>query len=221
MENSRLKQLILKALVNAGKDIPIDSALNFMTSELGGKISDKFSDDEIVYVFDKGTYGAYGEYRELSNVVFYKWFETFAKSDAREKLFPKLKLTEKTKPTAEEQYEMSKQYVIDAFNEYKSKMRYTDNFNVCYNFLDTYGHIDLTVELKLKYMDDAAEIIKSRASLDKVERRINDIKFVEILEKLQYGTLNEQAVIAKKIALEAFFKGLVETDTDITEIFNS
>lgn len=221
MENSKLKQLILKALVNAGKDIPIDSALNFMTSELGGKISDKFSDDEIVYVFDKGTYGAYGEYRELSNVVFYKWFETFAKSDAREKLFPKLKLTEKTKPTAEEQYEMSKQYVIDAFTEYKAKLKYEDKFNICYDFLKKYEYLNIADELMAKYMSEAAEIVKSKASMDKVERRMSEIRFVELLEKLQSGKLGEQTTIANKIALEAFFKGLVETDTDITEIFNS
>jgi hypothetical protein len=216
MNKIELKAIIKDTFLLAGYSTP--DSIELIVDEMFNKVNDKYNDDEIRYVFRNGAYKKFGDYTGFSCVLFDSWFETFRKSDIREKLFPKLKLEENNAPTPEEQYNISKQYVINAFNEYKSKGRYCDNFNLCYNFLDSYGYLNLTYELKMKYMDMALVALKKKADIDKVERRITGIKFTELMEKIQSGKSGSQVAEAKKIAIEEFFKGLVETETEISDI---
>lgn len=177
---------------------------------------------EIAIAIDNGVHGKYGEFVGISAAIVYKWLTEYSLSQIR-----KIKMLEINKP---EPFEMSnddkeKMYwnnLVNAWEHYKEHGYYNDMGNAIYRTLEINKKINFTSEQKEIFKSDAKhKLIKEFNPLKHIGNfvKINECKL--IIEGLNNGSENSRIISeAKNIALNQFFKELLEMDMNIIDLFN-
>lgn len=173
---------------------------------------------DVEKVCEAGASGYYGDFYGINCLTLCNWLRLFKQQakPQQENL-----LAEKNPPSEKEVFENSLKNIKQAFEEYKQKNNYNDSFNICYNFLDRHNKIPFTAEKKKEFMELAKPKAEREVLSSNCEVIVKKNKYSELLEQIQNGKSNMQVVIAKKLALNEFFKGLVLTGMEIDDLFNA
>ncbi len=185
--------------------------------------------EEIKLFFKSGIDGEFGEYFGLNNKTYRQWLRggvsSAKRSNARK--IQDMYLQEKNKPkplTESEKEKIIKDGVLKAFEEYKSKGWISDIGNVSYNWLDRNGHIKFTRERKTGIKSAARGVVSEQLSneLESAKLSINKLEVKRIQFDLENLENKEDRVKAeaKRIAINLFFKELIDIGTELTDIIN-
>lgn len=223
-----LKDSISKCYFNCGQAmnvINVDLEINELIIDLK-KYFPTIAINEISSFFKQGIDGLYGEYFGL-NCKSYRKFIRDGSMHANRLLAMKkqnLFLAELNKPkelTAEEKADIIFKGVLDSFEEFKKTKFVYDTGNVTYNWLNERNHIPFTNERKLEMLKDAEAKIKA-GMVDSMQSALSAIERNKIKADMD-GLSSKDTRIkaeAKRIALNTFFRELVEVGTELTEIIN-
>lgn len=223
-----LKDSISKCYFNCGQVmnvINVDLEINELIVDLK-KYFPTIAINEISSFFKQGIDGLYGEYFGLNCKSYRKFIRDGTVHENRLRAMKKqnMFLSELNKPkelTAAEKADIIFKGVLASFAEFKKVQFVYDTGNVTYNWLHERKHIPFTNERKLEILKEAE--VKVRAEMtDKIQMAISGIERNKIKSDMD-GLTDKDIRIkaeAKRIALNTFFRELVEVGTELTEIIN-
>lgn len=125
--------------------------------------------------------------------------------------------------TDDEKFKKMVEYSLTLFSEFKAKKEVVDLGNAVYDFLDKQKLIPFTAERKREFLAQARvkmvdnidkEMAKAKSQFNRGEITKLEYKLSDVLKK-------DNLIIptAKRIALNTFFAELVETETDLKDLF--
>lgn len=210
-------QALNAGIVNAEiKELIPDLRIYFSTVCIG----------EIALFFKQGIDGMHGEYFGLNCKTYRQWLRSGMGSTARlEALKKQRKFLEELnmppEPTAEEKEALVLKGVLDSFAEFKKTRFVYDTGNITYNWLDSKKIIPFTTERKKDIIKKAEANIRSEM-MGKIQVALSSIERNKI--KAEMDGLSDKDIRikseAKRVALNLFFKELVETDTELSDYIN-
>lgn len=182
--------------------------------------------NEIELFFKQGIDGLLGEYFGLNLKTYRQWLRNGATNTSRLNAMKIQRQFLESQNKPEELSEQEKEKIIEdgvfkLFEIFKKTGHVEDYNNVTYNWLDKNGHIPFTKERKIEIKEQAIKAVKARlqdalltAKAKREKEGANSIKLE--LDNL----LSSDKIIyeAKKIALNTFFKELIDTDTTLEDI---
>lgn len=130
---------------------------------------------------------------------------------------PAPQLTEKTQPTNEEVFKIMVQGAITCFETYIKTGQLIDLGNVNYDFLSKEEHIKFTDELKWQFYNQAKEALKAE-KLSSVMAGKETTPLQKLLTEIEGNNFDVVVKKAKKIAIEEYFKGLIEMEMTLHEV---
>ncbi len=181
------------------------------------KYNANLSFQEITLAFKNGYKGDYGEYFGLNNKTYFQWINAYAYgekrlrvkkllSDAKEKANkPTIKLSE------QEANEIIKQAILKSFEDFKKGAVVLDIGNVKYNYLEKLELINFSKERKNEILEKTKDRLKS----DAIEHKQKTESISQCLSKIMNETIVSEA---KKECLRIYFKELVETEFEISDL---
>lgn len=223
-----LSTLIVKTYQDCGQtavekdiELSVNEVLIDVLNYAGG-----FTIAQITHAFKLGRLGEFGEWYGLNSNTFQKWIRGYMgyskRFDANKKQEAYLKELNKPKePTAEEKKEFIKQVCLKAFEDFKEKGFVIDAGNASFNYLWNNRIISFTSQRTTEFKLKALEVVKLEkvAKMDNPELRKEIKKSLAEIEKKMLEH-NEVLIEAKKIALNTFFKELMETETELKDLLN-
>ena len=183
--------------------------------------------EEVKMAFHKGARKEYGDYFGLNIVTFHNWIKAFQTDKKRADTLIKQNLLnqeEKKAPTQEELYQESKAFALTAFDKFKEEGSYNDIGNPVYEFLDSIQLIPFSIERKTEMFEQAKEKIKSKANPSYAVNANERAAFTLILEQIEANGKDVKERIrveARKIALNTYFKELIEMETELIELIEN
>lgn len=221
--NNTVVKAIAKAAQYCGQVITKEDAA-FISRNLCDVVTRHYPNvrvDEIPVAIERGVLGDFGEYFGLNVASFTKFIKAYMESQVRIEAAKKLLDVSKDEPkipSPEELRVMENDIIVNAYSTFCESGSFYDAGNHVYNKLDERGLIPFTAEVKRGFMDKAKTTVELRnnpstaTSLD--ERR----KRAQFIESLAKGLKSAESAIireAKQIALNEYFSGLKEMETDI------
>lgn len=220
--------IVLRACAETSQNLSIED-VKFLAASLDADIRKDFPAftlQEISHVIHRGVRGFYSEFTGISVANIYKWLKQYSTSDERAEYIRlsrdinQKQLPQQTELTDHEKRERMISYTVSSFTRLKEKGHFNDVGNAVYDFLDQNNIIKLSNEKKKELFEDARQIIKkekltAKEAAQSTITRLGISKYLQAIETAKKGT--EIAVLAKKIALNNFFQGLIEMDMDIRE----
>lgn len=219
--------LIERTHINCGQKVDeqyVDLYLDEFISDLK-KYNTNLSLKEIELAFKMGYKGEFGEWYGLNNKTYFAWINAFTFCEKRDRVKKLLKdrvLPEKQLSEKEKQ-EIIKQGCFDAFELFKTTGKCDDIGNVKYDYLFRNGVINFTVERRNIFKKEARENIvkEKKIELSKDNTRHVKLQIIDFIRDVE-GNINSHAVIveAKKIALNTFFREMIDIGTELKDLFN-
>ena len=130
---------------------------------------------------------------------------------------PSPQLTEKTPPSNEEVFKIMVHGAITCFETYIKTGQLIDLGNVNYDFLSKEEHIKFTDGLKWQFYNQAKEALKAE-KLGSVMTGKETTPLQKLLNEIEGNHFDVVVKKAKKIALEEYFKGLIEMEMTLHEV---
>lgn len=221
--------LILKTHLECGQvadektiELTIGGLVDNIINYAGG-----FTLNQIVHAFKLGRIKEFGDWYGLNNNTYEQWVRNYLgyskRLEANKKQESYIKsLNEPKQLTKQEKDAVMKDASLSAFEIFKDKKYYPDYGNSCFNFLWRKRIIVFTPEriqgfkdqAKKEYIEQGKQDLKTVTSLE-MGREIK--KELTAIEQGQNDDILLMA--AKKIALNTFFRELVETETELKDLF--
>lgn len=219
MTKAELETVIVSVYMMAGFSIPEN--LQFIVDETHPLIPEMWSNEAIIFMFKKGVIKFWGDWNQLSVVTFNSWKNQFAISSERNQFIDKSKaLPERCPKTPEQIRQESIEYLNQSFYTYLITGEFNDVGNCCYNFLEKEKKLLLPNGRKKEYMAKAGEqLIRKENESKLLQGEAKRRKLAEIVENVGKNKDAMQRVIAKKLALTDYFKGLESIGTEISDLF--
>jgi hypothetical protein len=183
--------------------------------------------EEVKMAFMKGARKEYGDYFGLNIVTFHNWIRSFQSDKKRADTLIKqnlLKQEVKKEPSAEELYQQSKAFALAAFETFKTEGYFNDIGNPVYEFLDSIQLIPFSIERKTEMFEQAKEKIKAKANPSYAVNANERTAFTLILEQIEANGKDVKERIrveARKIALNTYFKELIEMETELIDLIEN
>lgn len=221
--------MLQKAYVDSGQKETSDDDLSRTARALYDETTKYFPTltlDEIDLTIGKMIRGYYGEFTGVTVANIHKALKVYIHSPERAQYISMARdVNQKQLPQNAELSEHEKRekmigYTVRAFNQLKEKGHFEDIGNAIYDFLDNTGVLKISKEKKWEIHAQAIEAVK-REKINEKEavsdpfKKAEISKYLKALEKAQGGT--EISRMAKKIALNNFFSGLIEMDMDVRD----
>lgn len=204
--------------------------LAFMASELTKDIEIRFPGltlEEIAIALEKGVRKDFGKYYGLNVVTFNDWISAYANSPERlraiDEQLKKRAISAPIKLTPEQIEEEKKDTILVGFGLYKKMGTHPGRPDTVYNALEERGLIKLSKDEKWDLYNQAQKKLIEELEKQKKEPK-NRIRVKSIGDEIQsFLTPNIQTqgrivFESKKIAVDNFYKNIVEKDLDITEL---
>ncbi|WP_131535521.1 hypothetical protein [Pedobacter nototheniae] len=210
------------------KPIP-DQDLNYFVNELTNNIRKKENLNniraiEIPEAFARGIRGKFGEYFGLNVISCEQFIEGYLESKERLELGKTLPAPEiKYEPDNETKFKTAKGNALNAFETFKAKGDYDLISLPAYSFLDGIKLIQFSIEEKYDFIAEAKVELKKQLESKKTKefKRESRNKLVHMISHLAEGGCKDQVVImAKKLALKAFFESIVLEDINLTQMID-
>jgi hypothetical protein len=229
MDSKKFKILISQCYLLAGQNIP--EIVDVIALQVQNKIKDNYTDEEIEYVLDKGTYGEFGNYTGLSATVFVDWFKIYLKSDKRKFLKPQKQLPEKNKISKQEIEKIMFEATVECFNLYKNKKNIDHRLSSLYEYLKTKKIICLTEQDFSEIYNKAREnvLVETNKRLFKANSsgKLNDINILSnLIKSITNNNTSQRAdtlidLEFNRIAIKRLFDKMIEMNCDITDYLNN
>lgn len=175
----------------------------------------KLTIKEVEYIFDKGTFGAYGENYGLSEVTFCKWIDSYLQSDERQAANEEQKrqaiaaLPQRATITNEEQRKIDIQILIRQWTDYQKRGSYILEFGSTYDILQRLNIYIFTKEDWIAAYKRANEHNeRKRQKYSKTATTITDYI------KARFTTSEREC---KRECVFAYFDGLIENGIDLMD----
>jgi len=201
------------------------------------QIASSFADDlkqyfptitikEVEYAVRTGIREVYGKYFGINVATLNKFVRAYLESEElneavrKQKLFLSEAKCDETKPTEAEIYAFMKQSCINDFAYYKRTKRLIDNGNPKYSFLKEAGIINFSIERMQAIFNRVLAEQTARAKVDRLNSDVNSFSrdIAEIV--IKQGDKSELVKSAARLeALKVFFDDLIETGTELTDLF--
>lgn len=220
-----LTDLVSKTVFEAGQTID-ELKLTGLINGLYPDLKQYFSTltiKDVENAFRLGVREEYGIYMGINNVTIFKWLQSYVqdakRSEAKKKQRDYLESFTKKVVTDEEKKSIMYKACLDAFETVKSGKTYNDIGNSVYSYLDKLKLIPFTKERKVRYMEMAKSTCKEKLLNELKEEKSPYIKksISEKIKNIEMQNTDEVIVEAKKIALEQYFKDLIEMGENIKE----
>lgn len=182
---------------------------------------------EITQAFRLGTMGEFGEWFGLNNKTYLQWCKGYLgwqkRIEANKKQMAFQNEFNKPKElTQSEKEKIIAEGVLIVFKEFKKTNFVYDAGNVTYNYLDSKQLIPFNIERK-KEIVKLAEAKVRLLITDKMAVAISEIERAALKNKLCSISSKDEEVRSecKRIGLNIFFKELVETGTELSDLINN
>lgn len=182
--------------------------------------------NEIELFFKQGIDGQLGEYYGLNLKTYRQWLRNGATNISRLNAMKIQRqfLESQNKPpelSEDDKEKIIEDGVFNLFEIFKNTGYVEDYNNVTYNWLDKRGYIPFSKERKIEIKEQAIKVVKARLQdallTAKAKREKEGAKAIRI--ELDNFLKSDKIIYeAKKIALNIFFKELIETDTTLEDI---
>lgn len=227
---SGLSSFTNKALFEMGQQPANQEFLKGFTAgllkDLRGKRFMYLSMADIGNAFHFGVRKEFGEFYGINNSSAINWVKSYMVWEAR--IIAKKKqdeyMKEQNKPkeiTQEEKESIMWEAVKNAYEKIKSGEFYNDPGNSVYTFLDGKNKLLFNNDRKKQFIEIAFDIVKSEKSGELKNIRSNDVAMIIKREIAALESKSGEVVVqAKKIAINTFFKEMIEIGTDINELKN-
>lgn len=225
---SELIKIIGKSVFEAGQVIE-DSKLIGTVNSLMPDLKTYFSTMTLKEIEIACSYGVrkhYGEFMGINVTSIFNWIKSFMVDTQRQQARKKqadyiLKLNEPKKLTEEEKQKLLTEGSLHLFEVFKSKGYVDDIGNATYNFLDSKGLIKFTIERKNQMVQEAMKSLKNYVS-NQILTAVTQIERNSLKGQSEGFTPKSPEVLvkAKKIALNTFFKDLVDTGMELSELLD-
>lgn len=176
--------------------------------------------------FKLGAMRQLGDYYGLNNNTYRQWIRSYLgyqkRLDANKKQKEFLeKLNKPVGMTSEEKENLIREGCISAFDIFKQKGYYPDMGNVTFNFLWAKKVILFSEERRLDFKNQAKSMLlaEKKIQIEKTPSIIGIRNLKSIIKSLEENSGCQDEVIreAKRIALNTFFKELVDIGQDIRD----
>lgn len=182
---------------------------------------------EITQAFRLGTMGEFGEWFGLNNKTYLQWCKGYLgwqkRIEANKKQMAFQNEFNKPKElTQSEKEKIIAEGVLIVFKEFKKTNFVYDAGNVTYNYLDSKQLIPFNIERK-KEIVKLAEAKVRLLITDKMAVAISEIERAALKNKLCSMSSKDEEVRSecKRIGLNIFFKELVETGTELSDLIKN
>lgn len=223
---TKLSETISKAFFDCRYAVPQPMEFKIMVDGLYKDVSNCASTltiEEINICFRNGCGKVYGEFTGLSNATFRNWLHKFIASPERQSAIKKQQefLTPPPKIlTEKEKDELLNKGVLALFEDFKKKGSVLDIGGISYDYLDKIGLLRLSKARKLEIKSEAQSKLEIEA-----ERKKQSAKgFVDLrdaikqLDAIKDGSSDKIKFECKRIALNNYFKELVENGFDLKDL---
>lgn len=177
--------------------------------------------DELKEAIENGTKGKYNIdpiYKPTVILVitwWNAWMQDAKRIEARKQINNEVYIS----PTEEQKKELNIQIIKNSWAKYKKDGKVGDIGNAVYNSLDELELIPFSIDRKLEFMELAKKSLLSEYSTAKTFDKIKRMELQNIIDSILAG--NEKSRLkaeAKRIALNTFFKELLEVEMEIEEL---
>lgn len=177
---------------------------------------------EIELAFRNGIKNEYGDWYGLNNKTYFGWINGFTMSVKRQETIKKrdeLSIVKPVELTEEEKKKIIHEGCLLVFEEFKAKGHVVDMGNVNYNYLDSMGVFTWAKGRKFDFIRQAQEVLRaeSQNSLEATKDVFERKKIREGLEEINSAQSTKVIARAKRIALNTYFKDLVEMGIELKE----
>lgn len=178
---------------------------------------------EISTAIELGVRGNYGEVFGIAPKDIYNWLNSYSISNSRRENQEKLQKeqSERIEPTDEDKAKIYWNNLVKAWHLYKEHGYYNDFGNSVYNTLLINEKINFTIEQKEDFKRIA--LINLKSIYNPTQHVGNVVKVNEarsILNEIESSSHNSRLIAeAKKIALNQFFKDLLDMDMNVEDLF--
>jgi hypothetical protein len=207
---------IMKSITHLNWSVPDQNTLTVLVTEVSKSIREKYKTirvEEISTAFANGIRGEYGEFMGLSVITFEKFIIAYLASNYRTELGKSMPVAELPSPSKELTRQDRIKWAMKAFSEFRESGHYNDLGNIVYTFLDSEKLIPFTVQEKFGILEEARKQEYSRFQNPASPQEAR--KFNKLIEGLM--TNNDTILpFSKKIALNRFFRMLIENDQELT-----
>lgn len=236
---SRITASIGKVFITAGQ-VPqneeekkaLKADIQFMASELTKDVEERYAGltiEEIVIALEKGVRKDFGKYYGLNVVTFNDWLSAYAKSHKRSRaIAEQIKMNTIPAPiklTPEQLDAKKKDIILIGLNLYKKMGSYPGRPDTIYDALVERGLINLSESEKWDIYNQAQK--RLIGELEKRKREPNNFFKIKAISNdielfLTPNTRSKERIIfeAKKVAINNFYKNIIENDIDINELVN-
>ncbi len=181
------------------------------------KYNSTLSFEEIELAFKNGYKKMYGDFFGLSNATYFWWVNAYSFAETRLKVKKTIQMAKENenqpskKLSQEETNKILKGATIKSFEDFKNGAPIFDAGNVKYNFLDSLGLINFTIEQKNDFM------VLAKANL--YDFGVNNKKPRETIKSVVEQILPQSIKSeAKRLALAEYYKNLIEMEVEIVDI---
>lgn len=200
--------------------------IQFIASELSRDIATRYSEltlEEISIAFDKGVRNDFGDYFGLNVRTFNNWITAYRDSPERlraiEDQLRKKAIPSPTQPTTADLKRMRDETIIFGFNSYKRRGSFVGNPTQLYKYLEELELIKLSKSEKNDLISQASKFLEDEYKTIS-KKDISSTVRKALIETLHPNNRSQEKIVfkAKAIAIEAFYKNIVEKDLDIKEL---
>lgn len=226
---SEINSAITKVYNYCRFSIPLESDMKIMVDDMVKDISNYFTSitiEEINLAFHNGARKMYGEFAGISNAVMFEWLKKYTTSIQRQLAIKKQNEFLNPPPkvlTPEEEKAIIVGGCLKLFEEFKEKGVVGDYGNVNYRFLRSAGIINFTEGRRNEFKKHAQAILRQEAQ----ERKVSAKGIYAIRDAIKQtdsaNDINSTEVIAeaKRIALNTYFRELVEMGIELKDQINN
>lgn len=182
--------------------------------------------EEITIAFKLGSLNEFGQWFGLNNTTYLNWCRNYLgwikriEANKKQSRYEQSQKNISVQLSLQEKDKIIFENVLKLFYEFKRTKHVFDAGNVAYNYLDNKKLIPFTRERKLEMIKMAMKNMREETN-DKIALCLSQIERAALKNKL--GTItpkdNKVRSEAKRIALNIFFTELLETDTELEELF--
>lgn len=225
---TELNDAITKVYNYCRYSIPVDSDLKIMVDDMVKDVLNYFNQvsiEEINQAFHNGARKMYGEFAGISNAVMFGWLQNYVSSTQRSEAIKKQREFLNPPPkvlTAEEKLKIINDGCLLVFEKHKKEGWTEDIGNVNYNYLDSLGVFQWAKGRKFDFIRQAQEVLRleTQNALESCADNIERAAIRKRLEEVNNAQSDRVKSMAKRIALNEFFKSLVEVGEELQDRIN-
>ncbi len=181
--------------------------------------------EEINLALHNGSRKMYGDFAGISNAVMFTWLQNYTSSSLRAEALKKQREFLNPPPkilTPAEQIKIIHDACLQGFEEYKTKGHSLLINSVSYDYLDSLNIFQWAKGRKFEFIRQAQEVLKieHQNDLEICKDSVMRIDILSALEEVNNPKAKKVLSRAKTIALEEYFKCLVDVQEELNDKIN-